>query len=392
MVLWTASAPPAHAQPASARPAPKVDLYTMGPGEDIFAHFGHGALCVLDQNHPNGLCYNYGTTNFKRPWGLIWDVLHGQSEFWVEPVPLPRMLKSYERQDRTLYRQRLPLTDDQARLLAARLAHDALPEHRNYVYHHFASNCTTPVRDHLDVTFGGKLKRATDKDEGDNWRIYVREGFVDSLGLLLLSELILGRELEHPRTRWDAMFLPRVLREELTQELGVQPEIIYARRGPPFEGNKDRAPWIFAAAGLLVGALASLGAWRGGPKVARYAQRAAAVWLGFFAFWVFLAATLSSEPELRHNELLLVFAPTDLVCLALRQDRRRAYALARLASLALVPVLVGLGWFVQPLWGAWLLAVSSLVAFVVPRVGASPAPSAPSDPPKLDMAADLGSH
>ena len=56
-------------------------------------------------------------------------------------------MADYTAADRTIWVQRLPLTDAQAVTLAARLEHDARPENREYLYDHFMDNCTTRLRD-----------------------------------------------------------------------------------------------------------------------------------------------------------------------------------------------------------------------------------------------------
>src|SRR3972149_5369007 len=78
-----------------------VDLVTVGPGDDLFSKFGHAALCVED-----GLCYNYGTSDFSRPIGLGWEVVRGRSQFWVSVSDLETMIASFEIEDRTTYPQR----------------------------------------------------------------------------------------------------------------------------------------------------------------------------------------------------------------------------------------------------------------------------------------------
>src|SRR3970040_134518 len=104
----------------------RVDLYTMGRGDDLFSKFGHAALCVSGGGAPAaGVCYNYGTSDFSRPIGLGWEVVRGRSRFWVSVSDLPDMLASFEIEHRTLYRQILPLTEKQASSLARTLERGA---------------------------------------------------------------------------------------------------------------------------------------------------------------------------------------------------------------------------------------------------------------------------
>src|SRR3989304_4438132 len=93
----------------------RVDLYTMGRGGDFLSTFGPAALCVSGGGAPaEGVCYNYGTSDFSRPIGLGWEVVRGRSRFWVSVSDLETMIAFFESEDRTIYRQRLPLTEKQA--------------------------------------------------------------------------------------------------------------------------------------------------------------------------------------------------------------------------------------------------------------------------------------
>src|SRR5262249_12036476 len=87
-----------------ARAQSRVELYTMGPGDDLFEAFGHGALCVTSPALPKGRCYNYGTADFRDPAALIWRFLRGRAIFWVSTQPLPLMIDAYTAEDRTIYR------------------------------------------------------------------------------------------------------------------------------------------------------------------------------------------------------------------------------------------------------------------------------------------------
>src|SRR2546430_2600622 len=101
--------------------APRIELYTMGADDDLFSAFGHAAICVIDRKTPQNRCYNYGTADFQTPLPLTWDFIRGRARFWVSVADLPAMLWMYRQADRTVYRQRLALTAEQAERLAAAL-------------------------------------------------------------------------------------------------------------------------------------------------------------------------------------------------------------------------------------------------------------------------------
>jgi hypothetical protein len=83
--------------------------------------------------------------------------------------------------------------------------------------------------------------------------------------------------------------------------------------------------------------------------------------LGLLGLLLELLALLSSFPELRLQEALLVFVPTDLLLPVFDETWRRRYLSARLVGLGLVG-LGHLGWLIQPLAPVALAALPLLSA------------------------------
>lgn len=379
------------ARPAAATTHPVVDLLTMGPAEDLYTRFGHSAFLVHRPNRPPRV-YNYGYTDFAAP-SLITDFLRGRALFWVEISSYASTRRIYRSQDRSLYIQRLNLTVDQHAELARLLAQGALPQNRSYVYHHFKDNCTTRMRDLLDRVTGGALSRQlTDVAATElHLRQLVHRGFAGRLELLLLVDLILGRDLDHPPDLWEGSFLPRILRHAVQQvQLGSEPlagppRVLYQRRGPDPLGHDPLAgtKLLWALGGLvllLAGLLVILRhrRWVGLPLIV------VVLVLGPCALLIWGLACFSAVPDLRHNELLLLLWPTDLVLLwpAVRWLRGRpwagrwlrGYVWARLAAVGLTVVGQLLGVLVQrPL--VWLVMVGVVFGgmwVVVRKMGKGP--------------------
>lgn len=345
---------------AAGEQPPRIVVYTMGPGDDVFSKFGHAAICVHDERSPAGRCYNYGTADFTTPVPLTWSVLRGRAQFWVSVTSLERMLATYAGYDRTVYRQTLELPPEAAAELARRLAHDARPENRFYRYHHFRDNCTTRIRDHLDAVTGGRLRAATSRPHNVTYRTHVRSGFATSLPLIALSELLIGRAVDRYPTVWEAMFLPDVFRTELERHLGARPEVVHARRAPLRAGSLGAGLFAITGAGLVLGGAVAGALGRGGHATRRAAVVGVGLTLGLLAVVLDALALASTLPELRANELLLVFFPTDLALVALGPARRKAYARVRLALLLPVALLAAGGVLIQPIWAPLSLVFSLL--------------------------------
>src|SRR5262249_2703883 len=217
--------------------SPRVQLMTMGEAPPLYARFGHAALRVTDG--ASDLVYNFGTTDFSRP-DLFRAFLRGHVRFWVAVSSYQSTLSAYRAEDRTIWLQDLHLSAAQHEALAERLRWQALPEHREYAYDHFTDNCTTRVRDLIDEAAAGRVHAALALPYPRTYRELALAGFEGQMGMQLGTDFLLGRAVDRSISRWDAAFLPRVLRESLPwvraedgAPLAAAPEEIYRRRGRP---------------------------------------------------------------------------------------------------------------------------------------------------------------
>jgi hypothetical protein len=338
----------------SSSTAPAIDVYTMGPGDMLFHRFGHAAICTTyDDARRKSRCYNYGTTDFGSPPSeLGWSFVRGNSPFWVSVWKPDRMIREYEQLDRSVWRQRIPMPPARAREVAARLKADAArydgksPE-AVYAYHHFDDNCTTRVRDIVDEATDGELRRGTELSVGATYRVLGRRGLADQTAIIVLDHFFAGREVDVEPTLWEAMFLPKYMREGITNRLGAEPELIYERRAPlpPEEGRSGRG-WLALIAMLVFLPVAITDRVHRARRVGLAVTGGVISLVGIALLFIMV---LSDMPELRYNEALLVFWPTDFMVAVLGPRLRRSYARIRLASLAIVCIGMAAGVVRQPL-------------------------------------------
>jgi hypothetical protein len=346
---------------------PKIELYTMGQGEHLFERFGHAAICVVHDRAPERtLCYNYGTTDFgSPPEELGWDFLRGRARFWVSVWPLQRMLDSYAGDDRSIWRQRLPLSSQQVAQIARALEHDAKEENRYYLYHHFFDNCSTRVRDVIDRAVGGALERNAREPHPLTFREIGRRGLAETPLALVLGDLLVGREADRRPSEFEAMFIPDVMRAEVLATLGAAPEQLYVRQGRAFRRDPPHnAPWQIALAVVVSLPLALAKSLR---RAVQPALIVTGILLGTIGSAVWLVAVVSSVPELRGNELLALLWPTDLALGAFGPRWRLRYAKLRLAVLLSASVLSVIGVLRQPLLLWIVVAAAPMVLALVGR-------------------------
>lgn len=357
-LLLVVGAPAPGAAPAAAVAVtePQVHLVTMGKGFQLFHRFGHAALCVVYERTPGRTrCFNYGTTDFgSPPQQLGWRFLRGTAKFWVDTQDYARMLRIYQQQDRSVWIQQLPLSQAQVNRLVARLQNDLKEEHRYYTYHHFDDNCSTRLRDHLDAVTGGALRRGSLRSIGVTFRELGRRGIADQTGLILISHFVFGRRLDREVTVWESMFHPDYLRREVARRLGAMPLQVYKRQGKPLPtGGGYGLGWLVLLAGLLALPVLATRLW---GRLERVALGLSGGLLTLLALLLWGLAAITTVREMRVNEALLVFWPSDFLLAALSGRRRQLYVRVRLVWLALL----GLGWLLglliqKPLWALLLM-------------------------------------
>lgn len=347
---------------------PTIELVTFGVGERIFEKFGHAAICL--RYHDTSLlpvCFNYGVTDFDAGSVLVWRFLRSKQQFWVEPESLGSLVGFYTWEDRDIWVQTLPLDAAAQRAIEAKLWDDWDERNRFYTYDHFFNNCTTRIRDMIDRAAGGKLHAGADEPYPLTFRELGARGLASAEPLVGLADFVLGRQLDDHPSLWDAMFHPDVLRLEVTRRFGVEPRLVYQRKGPGFPHEGGTGRWLFLVLAAVFALPLVVAQWR------RRFQRVALVWATLYlALWGLILWSLvivSSIPGVRWNEVVFVLMPFDLALPFLGVARRRRYAQARVVLLLAVSALCAIGVFHQPLWIPILTAIAPLaiIGFDLPH-------------------------
>ena len=91
--------------------------------------------------------------------------------------------------------------------------------------------------------------------------------------------------------------------------------------------------------------------------------------LSLFALLIWCVTVISEMPELRFNEAVLVFWPTDALLAVLGPARRQVYARVRVLALVIVSVALAVGIFRQPLFVPLLIPLAPCLAVALRPTG-----------------------
>ena len=339
-LLMLALLPPAHASVANAPGANlEVSLVTYGPGETYWERFGHDAIELRDTVSGEAVNFNYGVFDFSEK-NFLLNFARGRMHYLMDAAPSDFDERYYVEAGRSVTRQRLAMTADQASALRDFLLWNLRPENAGYAYDYYVDNCTTRVRDALDRALGGVLETRLKARRGSmTYRQQTDRLMSAQPWLMLLLDLGLGPYADQPLDAWQESFLPEVLQAQLRevriddghgnlQPLVQSEQLLSPNRldAPPPAAPDLRLP--LALAGLLLAALIVLSRrwWPAGYALlgTLYLLAAGLVGLLLLTLW-----TLTTHHSAWANANLLLFNPLAFLLLPTLWRSRRGYAASR---------------------------------------------------------------
>ena len=342
ILLALASVVPATAR-AGIEDAPgadlEVSLVTYGPGEIYWERFGHDAIELRDRASGEAINFNYGVFDFNEK-NFLLNFARGRMHYMMDAEPMDEEVSYYVGVGRSVTRQRLALSADQAAELRDNLLWNLRPQNAGYNYDYFADNCTTRVRDAFDKALGGALKeQLVARPGGMTYRQQTDRLMSAQPWLMLVLDLGLGPYADQPLNAWQESFLPSVLQTQLSQatipgaghgtsalvasEQAVSPNRLEA---PPAVPPDLRLP--LGVAGLAFGALIVLcrRSWLTGYALlgTLYLVATGLVGLVLLGLW-----SLTSHHAAWANANLLLFNPLAFLLLPTLWRARRGFAASR---------------------------------------------------------------
>jgi hypothetical protein len=354
-----------------------ISVVTMSPGDPVFFKFGHNGIWVHDARTHRDDIYNWGTFSFDEP-NLVGKFFQGRLTYWLSVQSLRGTLAQYESENRYIQVQELDLTAAQKRKLVAAVRENARPENCKYRYDYYLDNCSTRVRDMIDMASDGSLKAASTEPSPLTFRTETMRLTADVIYAYTFLHAAMGSFIDQPITMWEDMFVPgrveEVLRKAKNRKadgsivplVRVDRRILDADRQPPPQWPPN---WLarYVITGLLLGSLFGwlshrVLAWPQGSKppiLRRLALGlplgALATLTGFLGLLFTFYWTLTDHQVAFHNENLLQTNPISValpvVAIGLMRDSAWAKkAFARVAYALAAMAWIGLAFKAMPFW------------------------------------------
>ena len=187
-----------------------VSLLTCGPGEELYAHYGHTAIRICDPQDGTDWVFNYGIFDFNTD-HFYWKFVRGETWYQLGASSLESFLFQYRLEQRPVYEQRLRLTDLQRDRLINALLINYEPENRTYLYNFVFDNCATRPYHMILSALGDSIRSTYTGAQGQTYRRYLQHytgrGSWADFGI----NLLFGRRSQHRMQGEEALFIPEEL-------------------------------------------------------------------------------------------------------------------------------------------------------------------------------------
>jgi TM2 domain-containing membrane protein YozV len=308
-----------------------IKLAVYGPSDEIFIWWGHAAIMVEDAS---GASFTYDWGIFDYP-GDDFLAAFVQNQVWYrsEKSYTPYDIKLYFDEDRDITVYTLDLDDAGKERVIRYAEENVLPENCWYDYNDFTDNCSTRIRDIIDLGTGGQMRLQAENEKGRfTLRQHVRRFMAFHPWVDWYTGFVSGRMLDREITAWDEMFLPvelgRYIRDfsftgadGKTRSLVANVELLNQtkNRQPVMNAPIDNTARSFFG-GVLVALLFGLAGryrFRVGRVMSGLVQSAAGLFFGLTGLAILLVPGFTGNEYLAHNNSILFINPVFLAAVPL---------------------------------------------------------------------------
>lgn len=371
LLLCASISLPAHAQSDSALSEDaRFWLMTILPGDEIYTTWGHSAIRVQDTERDLDISFNYGTFQFDAY--FLPKFLYGELDYMLSVHDYRLALEEYRAGERPVIEQELTLSAAQKDTLFQFLRINARPENRVYRYDFLYDNCSTRIRDVLELSLGDDVDFADTPDPERSFRHLLDPGLLPRPFIDAGIDWMLGSPVDRTALPYETMFLPLYLKaafDHATIRIDGSVVPLVSRTDTVFwtpdrVRPTNRFPWAAATSWVLLvaGIFVTAGRFKRSGDVVRWFDVPLFTIIGLAGVFITFLWFISLHEVTERNWHLLWSWPTHVVVAAalIRRSSTKwiaSYLLAAgviaLVAVALSPLLYQ--WFHPALYPLMLL-------------------------------------
>jgi hypothetical protein len=233
-----------------------VKIAIVGPGDELYFWWGHIALIIEDSRSGRSYFYDYGLFSFDNE-NFFYNFAFGRLLYSCGVSPTESNINIYTKTNRDFVLYTLDLPPETRQEVWDFAAYNVLPENRDYFYHHFKDNCSTRIRDIIDLATGGQLKEKFENEVSRfTLRQHVRRHTWFSPVADWFLSFLMGQVIDTPMTVWEDMFLPSEVADTIEnfyytdingerRKLVSSKEVLFTAEDRPPVLEKPRMQWLF---------------------------------------------------------------------------------------------------------------------------------------------------
>jgi hypothetical protein len=336
----------------------EISVLTVSPGTELYSTFGHTAVRVRDLINKHDLVFNYGTFDFETSNFYLKFAL-GKLDYLLSVESFEGFVSGCESENRSVFEQKLILSDKQCKDIINLLIENLQPENRAYRYKFFTDNCSTRIRDLLVRAIADSSLFQRSNNASNNSFRYLFTQYLTTMPWSRFGiELLLGKMTDN-KSGYDAMFLPDVLKESIKNAsangslLAEKETTIYINKN--FDQKQAWFSPIFFSILLIIIALSvSLN-----KTMSLIFDNALFFVIGLLGLFIIILSIFSLHSELHYNFVIFFLPPTHIIFPFLNRKNKRNYS-------SIIFLVTVLGLFALPVIpqnfnSAFLLLIASLL-------------------------------
>ena len=185
-----------------------LKIAVVGAGDEVYFWWGHIAFVIEDSDAGTSKFYDYGLFSFDNE-NFYYNFAFGRLLYSTGVSPTDRNIDMAVRRNRSIVFYTLDLPPETRVMVKNFLENNVLPQNRNYYYHHFKDNCSTRIRDVVDLAVNGQFKAQYGEMPSQfTLRQHVRRHTWFSPAADWILNFWMGQVIDSPINVWDDMFLP----------------------------------------------------------------------------------------------------------------------------------------------------------------------------------------
>jgi hypothetical protein len=203
--------------PASGGEDLTLKIAVMGPGDELYLWWGHIALIIEDSASGINRFYDYGLFSFENEHFFL-NFAFGRLLYSCGASTAELNIAGYTYLNRDITIYTLDVPPEKREEVREFAEYNVLPENRDYYYHHFRDNCSTRIRDIIDIATDGQFSQQYRNYPGRyTLRQHVRRHTWHSPIADWLLNFLMGQDIDTPITVWDEMFLPSEVGDRINE-------------------------------------------------------------------------------------------------------------------------------------------------------------------------------